>query len=433
MGVAYFVSRFPHVSETFIVREMDAVADAGVEIDLFSLFPPTGTVVHPAAERWLPALRRGRLGDGVAGLLWWLWRRPARVLSSLAAIVRGYWRRPALAARALVTFVVACGHARSLAGANVTHIHAHYATYPALAAWLCWRLTALPYSFTAHAHDLFVDQSMLARKVRDAGFVVAISEFNRRFLAVHGAGPGGTEVHVVHCGIDPDAYSFRPRSAPPEGPVDALCVASLQEYKGHEVLLTALATGVGLERLYLDLVGDGDLRPDLERLAARLGVASRVRFAGGLIEIEVRSRLDNSAALRAASPGRRRWPDGGPAGGLDGGAGLWDPDGSDAAVGRTRADRRRCDGPASRARRAGLACRPQRPALRSSGGSPARRSAGEPRLGGVRHPRLRRPDGGAVPCNPLARWLNRLPLAFELIRLPRPAISRPALANWYLS
>ena len=220
--------------------------------------------------------------------------RPARVLSSLSAIVRGYWRRPALAARALVTFVVACGHARSLAGANVTHIHAHYATYPALAAWLCWRLTALPYSFTAHAHDLFVDQSMLARKVRDAGFVVAISEFNRRFLAVHGAGPGGTEVHVVHCGIDPDAYSFRPRSAPPEGPVDALCVASLQEYKGHEVLLTALATGVGLERLYLDLVGDGDLRPDLERLAARLGVASRVRFAGGLIEIEVRSRLDNA-------------------------------------------------------------------------------------------------------------------------------------------
>lgn len=294
VSVAYFVSRFPHVSETFIVREMDAVADAGVDIDLFSLFPPTGSVVHPAAERWLPALRRGRLGGGVAGLLWWLWRRPARVLSSLAAIVRGYWRRPALAARALVTFVIACGHARSLAAANVTHIHAHYATYPALAAWLCWRLTALPYSFTAHAHDLFVDQSMLARKVRDAGFVVAISEFNRRFLAAHGAGPGGTEVHVVHCGIDPDAYSFRPRSAPPEGPVDALCVASLQEYKGHEVLLTALATGAGLERLHLDLVGDGELRPHLERLAARLGVASRVRFAGGLTEIEVRSRLDNA-------------------------------------------------------------------------------------------------------------------------------------------
>ena len=94
VSVAYFVSRFPHVSETFIVREMDAVADAGVDIDLFSLFPPTGSVVHPAAERWLPALRRGRLGGGMAGLLWWLWRRPARVLSSLAAIVRGYWRRP---------------------------------------------------------------------------------------------------------------------------------------------------------------------------------------------------------------------------------------------------------------------------------------------------------------------------------------------------
>ena len=292
--VAYFVSRFPHVSETFIVREMDAVADAGVDVDLFSLFPPTGSVVHQAAERWLPALRQGRLGGGMAGLAWWLWRRPARVLSSLLAIARGYWRRPTLAARALVTFVIACGHARSLVGANVAHIHAHYATYPALAAWLCWRLTALPYSFTAHAHDLFVDQSMLARRVRDASFVVAISEFNRRFLASYGAEPGGTEVQVVHCGIDPDAYAFRPRSAPPEGPVDALCVASLQEYKGHEVLLTALATSVSLERLHLDLVGHGELRPHLERLAERLGVASRVRFAGGLTEIEVRSRLDRA-------------------------------------------------------------------------------------------------------------------------------------------
>ena len=95
------------------------MADAGVDVDLFSLFPPTGSVVHQAAERWLPALRQGRLGGGMAGLAWWLWRRPARVLSSLLAIARGYWRRPTLAARALVTFVIACGHARSLVGANV--------------------------------------------------------------------------------------------------------------------------------------------------------------------------------------------------------------------------------------------------------------------------------------------------------------------------
>src|SRR5213593_2621603 len=40
MRIAYIVSRFPHVSETFIVRELNALSalDA-IEIELFHLFP----------------------------------------------------------------------------------------------------------------------------------------------------------------------------------------------------------------------------------------------------------------------------------------------------------------------------------------------------------------------------------------------------------
>ena len=217
--------------------------------------------MHPAAERWLPALRWGRLGGGVAGLLWWLWRRPARVLSSLAAIVRGYWRRPALAARALVTFVIACGHARSLAAANVTHIHAHYATYPALAAWLCWRLTALPLQLH-RACSRPLRRSVDARaqgpgrrlRGRDLRVQPAVSGRSRGRARRH-RGPRGPLRNRSRRLLIPTALR-----AAREGPVDALFVASLQEYKGHQVLLTALATGAGLERLHLDLVGDGELR-----------------------------------------------------------------------------------------------------------------------------------------------------------------------------
>ena len=38
-------------------------------------------------------------------------------------------------------------------------MHAHFATYPALSAWLCRSLTGVSYSFTAHAHDIFVDRA----------------------------------------------------------------------------------------------------------------------------------------------------------------------------------------------------------------------------------------------------------------------------------
>jgi colanic acid/amylovoran biosynthesis glycosyltransferase len=177
----------------------------------------------------------------------------------------------------------------------VEHVHAHFATYPALAAWVCWRLTGVPYSFTAHAHDLFVaaDRGLLGRKLGDARFVVAISEYNRRFLQTVSE-DRETPVHVVHCGIDPCAYRFRPRRPASGGPVRALCVASLQEHKGHRVLFEALAGGgVALERVRLDLVGGRDRRP-LERLARELGIADRVRFHGALPEHEVAAMLDKA-------------------------------------------------------------------------------------------------------------------------------------------
>jgi len=131
---------------------------------------------------------------------------------------------------------------------------------------MCRRLTGIPYSFTAHAHDLYLDQSFLETLVRDADFAVAISEFNRDFMRAHLGCRGDTPLHVVHCGVDLDTYAFRPRVPPVTGGVRALCVASLQEYKGHRVLFEALArAGGALDRVEVDLVGSGKLRAELER------------------------------------------------------------------------------------------------------------------------------------------------------------------------
>ncbi len=293
--VAYLVSRFPHVSETFIVRELNAVAEhPALCIELWSLFPPVDPTVHPAARDWMERLRRPGAGTAFRDLLWWLRRRPLRLLATVGRVASAYSRRPLVLARALATIPLAAAHARRLGELGVEHLHAHYATYPALAAWICRRLTGVSYSFTAHAHDLYVHQLHLRAKVRDATFVVAVSEFNRRFLRGYVAG-AATPIHTVHCGVDPAAYRFRPRAPAPQGPVSGLCVASLQEYKGHRFLLDALAGGSSqLERLELDLVGSGDLRQELEEMVARLGLAPRVRFHGALPEPEVAALLDQA-------------------------------------------------------------------------------------------------------------------------------------------
>jgi glycosyltransferase involved in cell wall biosynthesis/peptidoglycan/xylan/chitin deacetylase (PgdA/CDA1 family) len=284
--IAYIVSRFPVTTETFIMRELNEVAARpGVHADLYSLFPAPGGAVHEAARPWLVRVRRANPLRALASVLWWLVRRPTALVSTFALVIADYARDPALLGRALVATAAACEQARTVAAQRTDRVHAHFATYPALAAWVCWRLCGAPFSFTAHAHDLYVHKMGLARRIRDADFVVAISEHNRRLMRSLGA--TDTPIHVIHCGIDLGAYRYAPRVPPADGEVRALMVASLEPKKGHRFLFDALAGHPGLERVSLDLVGGGDLLPALKAQVERLGLAERVRFLGSRPEHEV--------------------------------------------------------------------------------------------------------------------------------------------------
>jgi colanic acid/amylovoran biosynthesis glycosyltransferase len=291
MRLAYLVSRFPVATETFILRELVAVQAAlGAPVDLYSLLPPAQPFAHPAAVPFVARLQEAGWKDGVRGLAWALGRRPRALARVLAAIVRDYGRDPGRLVRALVTVPLAAGHARRLQAAGVDHVHAHWANVPTLAAWTIKQLTGIPYSFTPHAHDIFVHQSHLARLIDDASFVSTISDYNRAFLRAYG--DGSTPVHVVRYAIEVERFRLRQRRVPAAGPVRALCVASFTAYKGHHVLFAALALGGGqLDRVQLDLVGRGPLEDELRALAQRLGLTDRITWHGTLTEEQVRERF----------------------------------------------------------------------------------------------------------------------------------------------
>lgn len=112
-----------------------------------------------------------------------------------------------------------------------------------------------------------------------------------------GADPA--KVTVLRTGVDPNR--FRPVSQPrPDGRIIALSVARLTEKKGIDVALRAVsmaATEVDLEYL---VVGDGELRAELEALAAELGLGS-VRFLGPRSHADVRALLARADVLLAPS------------------------------------------------------------------------------------------------------------------------------------
>lgn len=297
--IGYTLARFPKVSETFVLYEIVEVERLGSRVEVFSLVRESGTIQHPeaaalTARTVYPA--RDPLGL-LRAQLHWLRARPRRYLRAWGRALAGNLRSPKFLLRAFATVPEAAYFARRMERAGVDHVHAHFATHAALAAYVVHTLTGLPYSFTAHAHDLYVERAMLDEKIAAAAVVVTISDYNRDLIGrVYGEEARGKTV-VVRSGVDLDR--FRPTPAPDaQAPFTLLCVASLEEKKGHAILVEALARlderGVGFRCL---LVGEGEERAAIERRLAEHGLADRVELLGAQPRERVLELLQAAGAL----------------------------------------------------------------------------------------------------------------------------------------
>jgi len=292
------VSWFPAITETFILDELRELRARGVEVEVLPLFGARGGEVHAgfAELRGRTHYHRTASWELLLAQLHWLRRRPAALLRAWVGALRATASSRKLLLRAPAVLLKAALVARRAQGMEADHLHAHWATHPALAAWAVRELTGIPFSFTAHAHDLYVDRAMLREKVAAASFVVTISEFNRRLLEqVCGPAARG-KVQVIRCGVDLGAFALAARIAP-EVPTFA-CVASLRPYKGHGVLLDAVtllkARGVALRVV---LVGAGELRAQLAARIARDGLGDVVELRGALAHEEIPAVLARATAM----------------------------------------------------------------------------------------------------------------------------------------
>ena len=309
--LAYIMSRFPKLSETFVLNEMQTAASLGVPVDVYPLLRERVDTVHPEVASWMD---RAHFHPLVSPAVLWahasfLVRRPLAYIGVGLEVLRRTWGSRRLFVGALGTFPRAVRFAYEMQRDGITHVHAHFATHPALAALIVHRLTGLPFSFTAHGSDIHVDRRMLDRKVEAAAFAVAISRFNREVMVRACGERLRQKIHVVHCGVDPGC--FAPRTGPrPPGPVRLVCVASFEPIKGHVYLIDAcrllLARGVEYR---CDLVGEGPMRHAVERTIVAHGLSDRVQVLGGQPRPEVVRLLASSdVAVLASHPtpdGRR--------------------------------------------------------------------------------------------------------------------------------
>ena len=289
--VAYVLKMYPRFSETFIVSEILAREAVGEEIVIYSLRPPVDTRFHAELARVKAPVYYVPRSASARGA----WRTWAQTPHDLLPGI--HHTLPQLLHAACDDAEQAVAIARLAREHGVRHLHAHFASVATTVARLAASITGLPYSFTAHAKDIFhedVDSADLAAKFDGAHHAITISEYNRAHLFKELGSNSCQNLHLVRNGLELERFPFCPRTASSTMP-RLLGVGRLVEKKGFELLITVAQRlrDQGIE-CRVDIVGDGPLRGTLQNLISGFQLDDVVRLLGPKTQEEVRTLLQEA-------------------------------------------------------------------------------------------------------------------------------------------
>ncbi len=287
--LAYVVSQFPELHETFILREIVELRKRGFDITVYSLKKCKDDIIHPEAQDLLPHTVYAPFFASYRvwkAVLFWLCRRPIRILTSFLSVMAMHITSPIALLKMLILWPKLLYYAYLMRQDHMQHVHAHWATIPASSAMLVSALLDTEWSLTAHAWDIFVKNPSLKKKIKKARFVFTCTEYNRKHLAKlvpEAASRIILMYHGVKLGQTPTALPH-----PQKVPL-ILTIGRLVETKGYPYLLMALKM---LKQRNLKfqcvIVGQGNLEK-FEALAKRFDIRDQVKFVGAMSRQEVQA------------------------------------------------------------------------------------------------------------------------------------------------
>ena len=291
LKLGYVVKRYPRFSETFIVSEILAHEAAGAQVLIYALRPS----FDPHFQDRLAKVRAPvtYLGfDNIRTADFWSYlTQAAREFPHLGRVLLpgdGETANEACQGVAL---------ARAARAAGVDHLHAHFATSATTVTRVAARLAELPYTFTAHAKDIYhdsVDAAGFRRKLSDAAACITVSDFNARFLQRRYDAASATIVRVYN-GLE---LAELPYASPRERPPLIVAVGRLVEKKGftHLIDACALLRSRG-ERFTCRITGDGPLESALRSQIDRQALGDAVTLLGARPQSDVVREIQSAAVV----------------------------------------------------------------------------------------------------------------------------------------
>ncbi len=275
---AYLFERFPAFTQTFCAREVAELHRQGLKIPVFSIRRPTdprpiNIALDHVPITYLPdtnSLRFKLRTKLVSPKLRSLWRQNDDLRDK-----NRYYEAIYLGA--------------SLRAQGVGHLHVHFAALAARTAWWIRRLFGITYSVTGHANDIFCAKSdervPLEQLIRDARFVVAVSDYGSAFLSKLVPLAAG-KIHRIYNGLD--LSRFKEARTGTE-PVKLVTIGRLIEKKGFRQLIEACAllAKEQTHRFTLRIVGAGPLQSELQRVIEHHQLSETVSLAGEKTQAEI--------------------------------------------------------------------------------------------------------------------------------------------------
>ena len=284
---------YPRISETFISNEILLLESLGFHIHIISMRHPREAFNHASVKNikasvdYLPSTILNHLLP-----LWYhnlilAFKKPKIYLKAAKkAAVR--WMRTRKTAT--IKHLLQAGYLvhKCLPGKNIIHFHAHFAHSPTSVALFSSLLSSIPFSFFAHAKDIYTsDQRQLKEKIDMARFVVTCTKYNKNYLSQL-VGKSTTPIFCVYHGINLDYFSPKLNNIECKPPYKLLTVARMTEKKGLENVYHALAILRDKKIKFMHtLIGEGDDNDKILKLIKKLELKKVTELRGTLTHEDV--------------------------------------------------------------------------------------------------------------------------------------------------
>jgi len=309
--IGYLLRSYPRLSQTFILNEILALEKIGVSIQIFALTNPREKIVQMqvnqirAPVHYLDeSMQPRRLGNllkenvEVARLHFKGYISSVVYIAANKRIDQGYTassRWECFLQAVHLIYILALRAQRT--GKSIDHLHAHFAHDPALIAYLVHCIAGIPFSFTAHARDLYqVPEKVLTYRIRQARAVITCCKANLEYLNQI-APSQQSKFSLIYHGVN--LKDFQPVPNPGASPVPnhplILSVGRLVEKKGFQNLLQAfLIVKRRGEIFQCAIYGDGPLCQQLRDWIEEHDLTDEIMLEGDRTQKELISIYQNA-------------------------------------------------------------------------------------------------------------------------------------------